>query len=212
MEEALPLLAKAGLAPAEGLRDSRKLILESANPEVKIVIIRGVDVPTYVGYGAAELGIVGKDVLMEYEGDGIYEYLDLKVACCRLMVAGRDREEPPTTRRVRVATKYANSTRNYFAVQGRQVEVIKLYGSMELAPLVGLSDLIVDLVATGGTLKANGLTPREEVAKISARLIVNKAAMKMKNTRLKKVMDLFKQESRGDDTPDAGMPNIGDGA
>ncbi len=194
MEEAMPLLAQAGLAPAESLRDNRKLILESEHPGVKIVIIRGADVPTYVEYGAAELGIVGKDVLMEYDGDGVYEYLDLGIACCRMMVAKREGADLPATRRVRVATKYANSARSYFAAQGRQVEVIKLYGSMELAPLVGLSDLIVDLVDTGGTLRVNGLTAHEEITKISARLIVNKASMKMKNRTLTQVMDLFRRD------------------
>ncbi len=191
-DEVLPLLAKAGLAPAEPLQGNRKLIVASEHPGVKIVVIRGTDVPTYVEYGAAELGIVGKDVLMEYDGDGVYEYLDLGIACCRLMVAGRENVDLPVTRRVRVATKYVNSASEYFAARGRQVEVIKLYGSMELAPLVGLSDLIVDLVATGGTLKANGLEAREEIAKISARLIVNKASMKMKNQTLAQVMGLFR--------------------
>ncbi len=193
MKEALPLLAQRGLAPAESLRGNRKLILASEYPGVEIVIIRGADVPTYVEYGAAELGIVGKDVLMEYAGAGVYEYMDLGVACCRLMVAGRDGTGLPATRRVRVATKYVNSARGYFAAQGRQVEVIKLYGSMELAPLTGLSDLIVDLVDTGGTLAANGLTAREEIAKISARLIVNKAAMKMRNHTLARVTELFRR-------------------
>lgn len=190
-EEALALLERAGLAPAEPLRDNRKLMLDSECPGVQIVVIRGADVPTYVEYGAAELGIVGKDVLMEYEGDGVYEYLDLGVACCRLMVAGRKGAGLPETRRVRVATKYVNTARRYFAAKGRQVEVIKLYGSMELSPLTGLSDLIVDLVATGGTLKANGLEAHEEIARISARLIVNKASMKMKNRTLERVIGLF---------------------
>ena len=192
MDEALPLLAKSGLAPASPLRGSRKLILESERPGVKIVIIRGADVPTYVDHGAVELGIVGKDVLMEYDGDGVYEYLDLGIARCRLVVAGRAGVSLPVDRRVRVATKYVNTARRYFAEQGRQVEVIKLYGSMELAPLAGLSDLIVDLVDTGGTLAANGLTPGEEIAKVSARLIVNKAAMKMRNQTLAQLIELFR--------------------
>ena len=205
MREALPLLAKIGLAPTESLLDNRKLILDSEHSGVKIVIIRGADVPTYVEYGAADLGVVGKDVLMEYESVGIYEYLDLGIACCRLMVAGCEGIDPPPTRRTRVATKYANSARHYFAAKGRQVEVIKLYGSMELAPLAGLSDWIVDLVDTGSTLKANGLTAHEEIAQISSRLIVNKASMKMKNKTLSQVMDLFKAhvgtraQMRGDD-------------
>lgn len=191
MEEALPLLKRAGLAPVEPLQGNRKLILDSECPGVKIVIIRGADVPTYVEYGAAELGVVGKDVLLEYDGDGIYEYLDLGVSRCRLVVAGRKGADLPATRRVRVATKYVNTARGYFAAKGRQVEVIKLYGSMELSPLTGLSDLIVDLVATGGTLEANGLAAREEIAKISSRLIVNKASMKMKNQSLEKVLEAF---------------------
>ncbi len=191
MEEVLPLLKQAGLAPVEPLQGNRKLVLDSERPGVKIVIIRSADVPTYVEYGAAELGIVGKDVLMEYDGDGVYEYLDLGVACCRLVVAGRKGADLPATRRARVATKYVNTTRKHFAAKGRQVEVIKLYGSMELSPLTGLSDLIVDLVDTGGTLKANGLAAYEEIAKVSSRLIVNKASMKMKNQVLERVLESF---------------------
>ena len=193
MEEALCLLGKGGLAPVDLPGASRRLILESEHPGVKIVIIRGADVPTYVGYGAAELGIVGKDVLMEYEGDGVYEYLDLGIARCRLVVAGRAGVDLPTGRRIRVATKYVNSARGHFAAQGRQVEIIKLYGSMELAPLAGLSDLIVDLVDTGNTLAENGLVPGEEIARISARLIVNKAAMKMRGRTLTRVVELLRR-------------------
>src|SRR5690606_17084366 len=152
----------------------RKLILDTSDPSVKLVVIRATDVPTYVQYGAADLGVAGKDVLMEHGGNGLYEPLDLGIAGCRLMVAGR----PGKTvgeRRLRVATKYVNITRNYFAARGSQVEIIKLYGSMELAPLVGLADIIVDLVDTGNTLKANGLEAKEKIADISSRLIVNKA-------------------------------------
>jgi ATP phosphoribosyltransferase len=145
-------------------------------------------VPTFVEYGAADLGVAGKDVLMEYGGQGLYEPLDLQIARCRMMVAGPI-GAPPTGGRIRVATKYVESTRRYFAVQGDQVEIIKLYGSMELAPLVGLADRIVDLVDTGNTLKANGLEPLEHIADISSRLIVNKAAMKMKHARVKKLID-----------------------
>ncbi len=191
MEQALPLLKRAGLAPVEPVQGNRKLILDSECPGVKIVIIRNADVPTYVEYGAAEVGVVGKDVLLEYDGDGVYEYLDLGVSCCRLMVAGRKGADLPATRRLRVATKYVNTARRYFAAKGRQVEVIKLYGSMELSPLTGLSDLIVDLVDTGGTLRANGLVEHEEIAKVSSRLIVNKASMKMKNQVLARVLELF---------------------
>jgi ATP phosphoribosyltransferase len=154
---------------------------------VKLVIIRATDVPIYVQYGAADLGVAGKDVLMEHGGEGLYEPLDLKIARCRLMVAGRP-DQQTRSNRPRIATKFVNTTRRYYADQGRQVEVIKLYGSMELAPLVGLADYIVDVVDTGKTLQANGLAPLEHIADISSRLIVNKAAMKMKHARIKAVM------------------------
>ena len=183
-KEALPFLAAAGIVPQEDPATSRKLILPTNQDDVKLIIIRASDVPTYVEYGAADVGIAGKDVLMEYAGDGLYEPLDLKIAQCRMMLAG-PRHAAPTGARLRIATKYVNSTRRYFAEQGKQVEIIKLYGSMELAPLVGLSDLIVDLVDTGNTLRANGLEPLEHIADISSRLIVNKAAMKMKHARVK---------------------------
>ncbi len=184
LNETLPLLAHAGITPTEDVEKSRKLILSTSNPDVKLLIIRAADVPTYVEYGAADLGVAGKDVLMEYDGDGLYEPLDLKIARCRMMVAGVPGAQPSGAR-LRVATKYVNITRRYYAEQGQQVEIIKLYGSMELAPLVGLAERIVDLVDTGGTLKANGLAPLETIAAISARLIVNKAAMKMKHARIK---------------------------
>jgi ATP phosphoribosyltransferase len=183
-KDTLPLLAAAGITPSDDPETSRKLILDTNRPDVKLVVIRAADVPTYVQYGAADLGVSGKDVLMEHGGEGIYEPLDLRIARCRLMVAG-----PPgaTDRpgRLRVATKFVNTTRDHYAAQGRQVEIIKLYGSMELAPLVGLSDCIVDLVDTGNTLRANGLVPLEHIADISARLVVNKASMKMKSARVK---------------------------
>jgi ATP phosphoribosyltransferase len=181
--ETLPLLAHAGIEPLDDPDSSRKLILDTNHADVKLVIIRASDVPTYVQYGAADLGVAGKDVLMEHGGEGLYEPLDLCIARCRLMVAGR---EPwsEQAQRLRIATKYVNSTRRYFAEQGQQVEIIKLYGSMELAPLVGLADLIVDVVDTGNTLKANGLRPLEKIADISSRLVVNKASMKRKHTRV----------------------------
>ena len=182
--EALPLLAAADIVPLEDPATSRKLILPTNQDDVKLIIIRASDVPTYVEYGAADMGIAGKDVLMEYDGDGLYEPLDLKIARCRMMLAG-PRHSGTAGMRLRIATKYVNSTRRYFAEQGKQVEIIKLYGSMELAPLVKLADLIVDLVDTGNTLRANGLEPLEQIADISSRLIVNKAAMKMKHTRVK---------------------------
>ena len=187
-KETLPLLAAAGIVPADDPETSRKLILDTDQPDVKLVIIRATDVPTYVQYGAADLGVAGKDVLMEHGGEGLYEPLDLRIARCRLMVAGHP-EHRPRWSRPRIATKFVNTARRYFADQGRQVEIIKLYGSMELAPLVGLADYIVDVVDTGGTLKANGLAPLEHIADISSRLIVNKAAMKMKHARIKAIME-----------------------
>lgn len=183
-KDTLPLLAQAGIEPIDDPETSRKLILDTNQPDVKLVVIRAADVPTFVQYGAADLGVAGKDVLMEHGGGGLYEPLDLKIARCRLMVAGFAAAKPRHGR-MRVATKYVMSTREYFARQGKQVEIIKLYGSMELAPLVGLADIIVDLVDTGNTLKANGLVPLEHIADISSRLIVNKASMKMKHTRVK---------------------------
>ena len=187
-KETLPLLAAAGIVPTDDPETSRKLILDTDQPDEKLVIIRATDVPTYVQYGAADLGVAGKDVLMEHGGEGLYEPLDLNIARCRLMVAGHP-DHRPRLSRPRIATKFVNTARRYFADQGRQVEIIKLYGSMELAPLVGLADYIVDVVDTGNTLKANGLAPLEHIADISSRLIVNKAAMKMKHARIKAVME-----------------------
>ena len=189
-EDTLPLLAHAGITPTDDPGTSRKLILDTNHADIKLVIIRASDVPTYVEYGAADIGVAGKDVLMEYGSDGLYEPLDLRIACCRLMVAGRPNALAGQTR-LRVATKYVAATRRYFAAQGMQVEVIKLYGSMELAPIVGLADCIVDLVDTGKTLKANGLETLAHIADISARLIVNKAAMKMKHARVKAFVKLM---------------------
>jgi ATP phosphoribosyltransferase len=182
-KDTLPLLAHAGIVPKDDPETSRKLILDTNQDDVKLVIIRAADVPTFVEYGAADLGVTGKDVLLEHGGEGLYEPLDLRIARCRLMVAGKPGVEPG--RRLRVATKYLTITKNYYAAQGRQVDLIKLYGSMELAPLVGLADCIVDLVETGNTLKANGLEPLEHIMDISSRLVVNKAAMKMKHARVK---------------------------
>jgi len=187
-EETLPLLAHAGIEALDDPERSRKLILDTNHEDVKLVIIRAADVPTYVQYGAADLGVAGKDVLMEHGGDGLYEPLDLGIARCRLMVAGPAGQAPPAGR-LRIATKYINTTRRYYAEQGEQVEIIKLYGSMELAPLVGLADRIVDVVDTGNTLKANGLAPLEHIADISSRLIINKASMKMKHERVKAFID-----------------------
>lgn len=188
LREALPLLADAGIVPEVDPDSSRKLILASSHAQVKLVVLRATDVPTYVQYGAADLGITGKDVILEHGGEGLYEPLDLGIARCRLAVAGLPEPLNPMTR-LRVATKYANITRRYFAAQGRQVEVIKLYGSMELAPLVGLADRIVDVVDTGNTLRANGLVPLEFIADISSRLVVNRAAMKTRHGIIQQIID-----------------------
>jgi len=185
--EALPLLARAGIMPADDLHTSRKLIFDTSRADVRLVVIRAADVPTFVEYGAADAGIAGKDVLMEYGGGGLYEPLDLRIARCRLMLAGPE-QAAPRSRRPRVATKYVETARRYFAARGEQVEIVKLYGSMELAPLVGLADLIVDLVDSGSTLRANGLRPYDTIADVSSRLIVNKAAMKMKHEQLKQLI------------------------
>jgi ATP phosphoribosyltransferase len=187
-KETLPLLAAADIVPAEDPETSRKLILDTNHDDVKLVIIRATDVPTYVQFGAADLGVAGKDVLMEHGGEGIYEPLDLGIAKCRLMTAGLVNAEPVNGRK-RVATKFVNVARRFFESRGEQVEVIKLYGSMELGPIVGLADLIVDVVDTGNTLKANGLAPIDHIADISSRLIVNKAAMKMKHERIQSLID-----------------------
>ena len=184
-QDALPLLAEAGVVPLDDPEKSRKLILRTSRPDVSLVVIRAADVPTYVEYGAADLGVAGKDVLMEHEGNGLYEPLDLKIARCRMMVAGRAGEEAAHPRRLRVATKYVRTARAFYAERGVQAEVIKLYGAMELAPLVGLADRIVDLVDTGNTLRANGLVPMDLIAPISSRLVVNKASMKMKHAAVK---------------------------
>ena len=190
-EETLPLLAAADIEPVDDPETSRKLILDTNHADVKLVIIRAADVPTYVGYGAADIGVAGKDVLLEHGGEGLYEPLDLKIACCRLMVAGPVGEHNGQGR-LRIATKYVKSTRRFYADRQEQVEIIKLYGSMELAPLVGLADRIVDVVDTGNTLKANGLVPLEHIADISSRLVVNKASMKMKHARITEFVERLK--------------------
>ena len=182
-KETMPLLKHAGIEPKDDPETSRKLILDTNRDDVKFVIIRATDVPTYVQYGAADIGVAGKDVLLEHGGEGLYEPLDLEIAKCKLMTAGPVGVTPPSGR-LRIATKFVNCARRYFAEQGKQVEVIKLYGSMELAPLVGLADQIIDVVDTGNTLKANGLEPLEHIADISSRLVVNKASMKMKHAKV----------------------------
>ncbi len=188
LDETLPLLERAGIVPVEDPAKTRKLIIGTSRPDVNIVVVRATDVPTYVQYGAAAVGVAGKDVLMEHGGTGLYEPLDLGIARCRLMLAGRP-EHVIGAERLRIATKFVNITQRHFAAQGRQVEIIKLYGSMELAPLVGLADYIVDLVDTGNTLKANGLAPLELIAHISSRLVVNKAAMKMQHARIQQLIE-----------------------
>jgi len=188
LDETLPLLARAGIEPVDDLSSSRKLVFPTNEADIELVLIRSADVPTYVQYGAADLGIAGKDVLAEHGGEGLYERVDLKIAPCKMMTAGFAERPLPRTR-LKVATKYPQITRRFFLEQGRQVELIKLYGSMELAPVVGLADIIVDLVQTGNTLEANGLTPLETIMEISSRLIVNRAALKMKNRAVQELVE-----------------------
>jgi len=191
-KETMPLLEAAGIQVLDDPETSRKLILDTNHDDIKLVIIRATDVPVYVQYGAADLGVTGKDVLMEHGGEGLYEMLDLKIACCKLMTAGYA-DRPLPEGEIKIATKFVNCARDYFAKQGKQVEIIKLYGSMELAPIVGLSDIIVDVVDTGNTLKANGLVPLEHMADISSRIVVNTASMKTKHERLQTLLDQLKE-------------------
>lgn len=184
LKEAMPLLAALGIRPLEAPGETRKLILQTNHPGVSIIVVRAVDVPTYVEYGAADLGIVGKDVLLEYDGDGLYEPLDLRIARCKMVVAAAG-GGGASGRKKRVATKYIKTAYDYFASSGQQVELIKLYGSMELAPALNLADQIVDLVDTGNTLRANDLVEVALITKISARLIINKGAMKMKHALIR---------------------------
>ncbi len=186
-QEVMPLLAELDIRPTEDPDDTRKLVLETNQDNIKLIIVRAVDVPTYVEYGAADMGIAGKDALLEYAGSNLYEPLDLKIAQCKMVLAA-PKELQTNDDRLRVATKYVTTTRNYFIDQGKQVEIIKLYGSIELAPILGLADQIVDLVDTGNTLEANGLIAIDTIAEISSRLIVNKAAMKMKNDIIKPIV------------------------
>jgi ATP phosphoribosyltransferase len=193
LDEALPLLAQAGVAPIEDPNTSRKLILATTAAHVSLVILRATDVPTYVQYGAADLGIAGKDVLLEHGNEGLYQPLDLRIGLCRLVVATRrDYDWSGSVQRggrIRVATKYVRTAREHFAAKGMHVDLIKLYGSMELAPLAGLADAIVDLVSTGRTLQANDLVAVEEIMPISARLIVNPGALKLKRDLAKPLID-----------------------
>lgn len=179
LKETLPLLKQIGLEPLDDVFTSRKLLFPTANDNVRLLILRGSDVPTYVQFGKADIGVAGKDGLLEHRGDGYYEPVDLGIAKCKLMTAAPV-DYKRGVGRLRVATKYTKVAREYYAQQGRQIDLIKLYGAMELAPVMDLADEIVDIVDTGNTLKANGLEAREMIAEISSRVIVNKAAMKTK--------------------------------
>jgi ATP phosphoribosyltransferase len=194
-DETAPLLARVGLEPKANGENTRKLILETAHPGVRLIVVRATDTPTYVQHGGADLGVAGRDVLLEHGGEGLYQPVDLGIGVCRMMVAvrkGFDYEGAVRKgARLRVATKYVNITREHFAAKGVHVDLIRLYGSMELAPLVGLADAIVDLVSTGNTLKANDLEPVEEIMPVSARLIVNQAALKTKRSALQPLIEAF---------------------
>jgi ATP phosphoribosyltransferase len=194
-DQTLPLLEQAGVRPLENPETSRKLIIGTSRADVRLIIVRASDTPTYVQYGAADLGIAGKDVLLEHGGEGLYQPLDLRIAACRMMVAvpqGFDYARAVQQgARLRVATKYLQTAREHFGAKGVHVDLIKLYGSMELAPLVGLADAIVDLVSTGSTLRANNLVAVEEIRSVSARLIVNQAALKLKRDAIRPLLDAF---------------------
>jgi ATP phosphoribosyltransferase len=194
-DETMPLLEAAGIRPLEDPESSRKLIIATERADVRVVIVRASDVPTYVQHGAADLGVAGRDVLLEHGGDGLLQPLDLRIARCRMMVAcpeGFDYASAVRSgARLRVATKYVSIAREHFAAKGVHVDLIKLYGSMELAPLVGLADVIVDLVSTGGTLKANKLVAVEEILPVSSRLIVNRAALKLRRVEIAPIIDCF---------------------
>ncbi len=188
LKETLPLFASAGIEPLEDIHTSRKLIFETTQPGVSFIVIRAVDVPTYVEYGVADLGVAGKDVLMEHGAEEMYELLDLQIAKCQLMTA-RLADSKPVQGRMKVATKFTKVAKRYFAEQGRQVDVIKLYGGQELAPIMGLADCIVDIVDTGNTLRANGLVPEEHIADISSRLVASRLALKLKDERINPIIE-----------------------
>lgn len=191
LDDALPLLKKIGIVPTENILESRKLVFATNKPDIRLIVLRGTDVPTYVQFGAADVGVSGKDVILEHGGDGFYEPLDLGIARCRLMTATHKDRADTLIRdgaRLRVATKYVNLAKTFYAGKGCQIEIIKLYGAMELAPVLGLADEIVDIVDTGKTLKANGLVPVETIAEISSRLIVNKASMKLKHDQIQQLL------------------------
>ncbi|MFT2109789.1 ATP phosphoribosyltransferase [Marinomonas sp. 2405UD68-3] len=191
LEETLPLLEKANIVPAEDIKKSRKLIFDTNHEGIKLVILRATDVPTYVEHGVADFGVAGKDVLMESSTKNLYELVDLKISKCRLMTAGVVGVELPN-RRLKVASKFVKTAKSYFAEQGIQADVIKLYGAMELAPIMELADLIVDIVDTGNTLKANGLEARDLIADISTRLVVNKAAYKTKYQQIEPILEMLR--------------------
>ena len=194
-DEIMPLLAAAGIELAEDPETSRKLILATCRPDVRVVLVRASDVPTYVQYGGADLGVAGKDILLEHSGEGLYQPLDLKIARCRMSVATRaDFDYANAVKqgsRIRVATKYTAVARQHFADKGVHVDLIKLYGSMELAPLTGLADAIVDLVSSGSTLRANHLVEVEKIVDISSRLIVNQAALKLRRDAIRPLIEAF---------------------
>ncbi len=196
-DETLPLLESVGIKPLDDPETSRKLVIATNRPDVKVIIVRASDVPTYVQYGAADLGIAGKDVLLEHGGEGLYQPLDLGIGRCRMMVAVANEFDYESAvqqgARLRVATKYVNTAREHFGTKGVHVDLIKLYGSMELAPLVGLAEAIVDLVSSGTTLKANHLKAVEEIMPISSRLIVNQAALKLKRSVVQPILDAFSE-------------------
>ncbi len=201
-DEALPLLKSAGISPLESPESSRKLILATNRPDLRLLIVRASDVPTYVQYGAADLGIAGADVLAEQGSEGLVQPVDLGIARCRMSVAVPESLDYQAIvqrgARIRVATKYVQIAKAHFAAKGMHIDLIKLYGSMELAPLVGLADVIVDLVSTGGTLKANGLREVEKISEVSARLIINQAALKTRPEQLRPLMDsLARAAGRG---------------
>jgi ATP phosphoribosyltransferase len=199
-DETLPLLAAAGVQVTEDPETSRKLILSTTSANLRVIIVRATDVPTYVEYGAADFGVAGKDVLLEHGGSGLYQPVDLDIACCRMSVAVKAGFDYASAvrqgARLRVATKYVATAREHFAAKGVHVDLIKLYGSMELAPLVGLADAIVDLVSSGGTLRANNLVEVEEIMPISSRLVVNQAALKLKRAALRPFLDAFERASQ----------------
>ena len=203
LEETLPLFERAGIVPSESLKKSRKLLFETNIKNVQFMLLRGSDVATYVEFGSADMGVVGKDLILEHGSDGFYEPLDLGIAQCRLMTAVRS-DRKIVSGRIVVATKYINIAKEFFADQGKQIELIKLNGALELAPALGLADAIVDIVDTGKTLKANGLEPQNLIADISSRVIVNKASMKIKHKIVSEITELLDKAVKNG-VPDLGM-------